>query len=64
MKNALTILFFLVGESHSGLLRTNPYTSRIEKCTQGTPDVKSSGLNHSASLTPFTAIRELKHARF
>ena len=56
MKNALTILFFfLVGVSHSGLPRTNPYSSRIENCTQGTPDVKSSGLNHSATLPPFTA---------
>ena len=41
-----------------GLLRTNPYSSRLENCTQGTPDVKSSGLNHSATLPPFTANRK------
>ena len=40
---------------NSGLLRTIPYSSRLENCTQGTPDVKSSGLNHSATLPPFTA---------
>ena len=54
-KCSYNTFFFLVGVSHSGLPRTNPYSSRIENCTQGTPDVKSSGLNHSATLPPFTA---------
>ena len=52
--------FFLVGVSHSGLPRTNPNSSRIENCTQGTPDVKSSGLNHSATLPPITANYEAR----
>ena len=52
--------FFLVGVSHSGLPRTDPYSNRIENCTQGTPDVKSSGLNHSATLPPFTANYEAR----
>ena len=52
--------FFLVVVSHSGLPRTNPYSSSIENCTQGTPDVKSSGLNHSATLPPFAANYEAR----
>ena len=52
--------FFLGGCVPLWLLRTNPYSSRIENCTQGTPDVKSSGLNHSATLPPFTANYEAR----
>ena len=52
--------FFLVGVPHSGLPRTNLYSRRIENCTQGTPDVKSSGLNHSATLPSFTANYEAR----
>ena len=59
-KCSYNTFFFLVGVSHSGLPRTNPYSSRIENCTQGSPDVKSSGLNHSATLPPFTADYEAR----
>ena len=59
-KCSYNTFFFLVGVSHSGLLKTNTYSSRIENCTQGTPDVKSSGLNHSAMLPPFTANYEAR----
>ena len=59
-KCSYNTFFFLVGVSHSGLLKTNTYSSRIENCTQGTPDVKSSGLNHSATLPPFTANYEAR----
>ena len=56
----LQYFFFLVGVSYSGLPRTNPYSSRIENCNQGTPDVKSSGLNHSATLPAFAANYEAR----
>ena len=56
----LQYFFFLGGCVPLWLLRTNPYSSRIENYTQGTPDVKSSGLNHSATLPPFTANYEAR----
>ena len=32
--------------------RTNPDSSRVEDLNQGPPDLKSSALNHSATLAP------------
>ena len=38
--------------TRSGLPRTNPSSGRVEDLNQGTPDFKSSVLNHSATLPP------------
>ena len=42
----------VVEELNSGLLRTNPDSSRVEDLTQGPPEFKSSTLNHSDMLPP------------
>ena len=45
-----------VEELNSGLPRTNPDSSRAEDLNQGPPDFKSSALNHSAMLPPWTCL--------
>ena len=49
-----------VEELNSGLLRTNPDSSRVEDLNQGPPHLKSSALNHLTMSPPL----EFKYINF
>ena len=46
-----------VEELNSGLPRTNPDSGRVKDLNQGTPDFKSSALNHSATPPPYEMVK-------
>ena len=52
MVEADQLAIYTVKELNSGLLRTNPDSSRVEDLNQGPSDFKASALNHLGMLPP------------